>query len=93
MALKLHRCGTPWKFGPCWRVQKALEDQQIPHELVLGPWRPKRRVSVIQGTGQLLFPAIQFEDGGWYREESQEMARTIREGRLIEEELSTVAAS
>jgi hypothetical protein len=26
-ALKLHRCGTPWKFGPCWRVQKALDDQ------------------------------------------------------------------
>jgi hypothetical protein len=29
---------------------------------------------VIEGTGQPLFPAIQFEDGGWYREESQDTA-------------------
>jgi hypothetical protein len=39
---------------------------------------------VIEGTGQPLFPAIQFEDGSWYREESQDMARVIREGRLVE---------
>ena len=39
------------------------------------------------GTGQPLFPAIQFEDGGSYREESQNMARTIRERRLNEKEL------
>jgi len=48
---------------------------------------------VIEGTGQPFFPAIQFEHGGWYREESQDMARTIREGRLIEEELGSVPAS
>jgi hypothetical protein len=54
MALKLHRCGTPWKFGPCWRVQKALDDQRIQYELVRGPWRPKGRVAVIAGTGQPL---------------------------------------
>ncbi len=93
MALKLHRCGTPWKFGPCWRVQKALDDQRIAYELVQGPWRPKERAAVIEGTGQPLFPAIQFEDGRWYREESHVMARTIREGRLIEEERGSVPAS
>ena len=41
---------------------------------------------MIEGTGQSLFPAIEFENGGWYREESQEMAATIREGRLREKE-------
>ena len=84
MTVKLHRCGTPWKFGPCWRVQKALDDQGIPYEIVRGPWRPKRRAAVLEGTGQQLFPGIQFEDGSWYREESKEMARTVMDGRLFE---------
>jgi hypothetical protein len=88
MVVKLHRCGTPWKFGPCWRVQKALMDQGIPHEVVPGPSRPKNRTTVIEGTGQPLYPAIQFEDGSWYREESKEMARTIRAGHLMEKQRS-----
>jgi hypothetical protein len=37
-------------------------DQGIPYEVVLGPSRPKNRTTVIEGTGQLLYPAIQFED-------------------------------
>ena len=48
---------------------------------------------MIEGTGRPHFPAIQFEHGGWYREESQDMARTIREGRLTEKELGSVPAS
>jgi hypothetical protein len=82
MALKLHRCGTPWRFGPCWRVQKALDDQGIAYEVVPGPWRPQNRAAVIEGTGQPLYPAIQFEDRSWYREESKAMALTISTGRL-----------
>jgi hypothetical protein len=39
---------------------------------------------VREGTGQTLYPAIEFEDGTWYREQSSEMERTIREGRLME---------
>ena len=74
LALTLHRCGTPWKFGPCWRVQKALNDEGIAYEVVAGPWRPKNRTVVIEGTGQPLYPAILFEDGSWYRAESKEMA-------------------
>ena len=93
MGYKLHRCGTPWKFGPCWRVQKALDDEGIPYEVVRGPWRPKERAAVIEGTGQPLYPAIQFEHDGWYREETQDMARTIREGRLAEKELGSVPAT
>ena len=82
MGVKLHRCRTPWRFGPCWRVQKALLDEGIPYEVVAGPWRPQKRTAVIAGTGQPLYPAIELEDGSWYRAESKEMARTIGEGRL-----------
>lgn len=84
--VKLHRCRTPWKFGPCWRVQKALEAQGIPFDVVPGPWRPKNRTALIEGTGQPLYPAIRFEDGSWYREESKDMARTIDDGRLDEQQ-------
>ena len=34
------------------------------------------------GTGQRRYPAIEFEDGTWYREESKDMERRIREGKL-----------
>lgn len=37
-----------------------------------------------ESTGQNLYPAIQFEDGSRYREESVDMERTIRAGRLGE---------
>ena len=92
MGVTLHRCGTPWKFGPCWRVQNALDDQGIRYEVVAGPWRPKNRTVVLEGTGQPLYPAIRFEDGSWYRDESKEMARTIREGRLLEKHQGSVSS-
>ncbi len=60
MATKLHRCGNRARFGPCWRVQKALDEQGIAYEVVPGPWRPKKRIAVIEGTGQPLYPAIEF---------------------------------
>jgi glutaredoxin len=80
MAIKLHRCKFQFvKIGghPCWRVEKALIDQGIAYETV-----PQNREAVEAGTGQRKFPAIELEDGTWYREESKEMARRIREGRL-----------
>ena len=87
MAVKLHRCPNQWvKLAghPCWRVQKALDEQGIEYEVVPGPWPGRRnRRAVLEGTGQARYPAIQFEDGSWYREESKEMERTIREGRLL----------
>jgi len=73
------------KLGPCWRVQKALDDQQIAYEIVTGPWLPRNRGVVIAGTGQRLYPAIRFEDGSWYRDESREMARAIAAGGLLEQ--------
>jgi hypothetical protein len=63
-------------------VQKALDEQGIAYRVVAGPWRPKNRAAVIAGTGQALYPAIRFEDGSWYREESKEMARAISGGLL-----------
>ena len=73
--MTLHRCGTPWKFGPCWRVQKALNEAGLGYELVRDPWLAKNRTTVVEGTGQRLYPAIRFDDGSWYREESRDMAR------------------
>ncbi|HUZ82763.1 MAG TPA: hypothetical protein VMU73_11015 [Gaiellaceae bacterium] len=86
--MKLHRCGNMWvklRVHPCWRVQKALDDQGIPYDVVPGPWPGRKgRTEIVAGTGQALYPAIEFENGTWYREQSSEMEKTIREGRLEE---------
>ncbi len=37
---------------------------------------------VIEATGQSGLPAIELEDGTWYREESAAMAESIRAGRF-----------
>ncbi len=87
MAVKLHRCSAMWaKVGahPCWRVQKALDEQGIEYEVVKGPLRPGKRDELERISGQRQYPAIEFEDGGAYREESAEMAERIRAGRLFE---------
>jgi len=55
--------------------------------VVPGAWPSrKKRTELIEGTGQSAFPAIEFEDGTWYREESKDMERTIREGRLMDKQ-------
>jgi hypothetical protein len=89
MAIKLHRCSGMWaKFGghPCWRVQKALDEAGTAYELVKegSAFRKSSRVTTEQRTGQSKFPWIEFEDGSVYREESKDMAETIRAGRLDE---------
>ena len=86
MAVKLHRCGFEWnKVGvhPCWRVEKALIDAEVDYELAPERW-PGERPNMVEHTGQKRFPAIEFEDGSWYREESKDMAQVIRDGRLDE---------
>jgi hypothetical protein len=67
---------------PCWRVEKALREVGIEYTLAPGPSRPSKRDAMLEHTGQLLYPAIELEDGTWYREESKDMARRIRDGRL-----------
>ena len=84
MAVKLHRCSFQWikVAHPCWNVEKALKDMGIEYERVPGPAGKAKREAVFEGTGQRLYPNIQFEDGTWYREQSKDMERTIRDGKL-----------
>jgi len=87
MAVKLHRCSTMWvkiDAHPCWRVQKALDEQGIEYEVVKGPLRPGKRDDLEQLSGQRKYPAIEFEDGQVYRAESADMAKRIRDGKLFE---------
>ena len=87
MAVKLHRCSLMWvKVGahPCWKVEKALQDMGIEYEAVGGPVRRSKRGGMLENTGQKLYPAIELEDGSWYREESKDMETTIRDGKLME---------
>ncbi len=85
MAVKLHRC--PITFlkvdgHACWRVEKALLDEGIEHEVVKAPLLPGRRNELEELSGQRRLPTIEFEDGTTYRAESVEMAERTRAGRL-----------
>ena len=89
MAIKLHRCKNEWvklSGHPCWRVQKALDEQGIDYELVKGPVRRSNRDDLERLSGQRKYPVIEFEDGSTYRAESGEMAERIRSGRLLSEQ-------
>jgi glutaredoxin len=85
MATKLHRCRLMWfkvDRHPCWKVQKALDEQGVDYEVVAGPLRPGRRDALEAVSGQRKYPVIEFKDGVIYREESAEMAVRIRAGKL-----------
>jgi glutaredoxin len=85
MAIKLHRCSSMWvriDAHPCWRVQKALDEQGVDYEVVKGPLRPSRRDELERLSGQRKYPVVEFEDGEVYREESKDMAARIRAGEL-----------
>jgi glutathione S-transferase len=85
MAVKLHRCSTMFaKFDahPCWRVQKALDEQGVEYEVVKGPLRPGKRDELERLSGQRKYPVVEFEDGTIYREESKDMAARIRASEL-----------
>jgi glutathione S-transferase len=85
MAIKLHRCSLMWvKIGahPCWKVQKALDEQGVDYEVVKEPLRDRGQVEEL--SDQKKYPVIEFEDGRVYREESAEMAKRIRDGKLFD---------
>jgi hypothetical protein len=64
-------------------VQEALDEQGIEYEIVVEPTFPRgRRKDVIAHTGQHFLPALELEDGSWWREGSKAMAAAIRAGRL-----------
>ena len=86
MAVKLHRCPIHWfklEAHPCWKVQKALDEQGIDYEVVAGPLRPGKRDELQRLSGQRKYPVIEFEDGRTYRAESKDMAARIRAGELL----------
>jgi glutathione S-transferase len=72
-------------------VQKALDEQGIDYEVVTGPLRPSKRSDLRHLSGQQLYPVIEFENGSTYREESRDMAATIRSAAGLDEKW--VAAS
>jgi glutathione S-transferase len=85
MAVKLHRCPVMFaKFDghPCWKVQKALDEEGIEYEVVKGPLRSGKRDELERVSGQRKYPVIEFEDGTVYRDESKEMAARIEAGEL-----------
>lgn len=89
MAIKLYRCSNMWvkvSGHPCWKVQKALDDQAIEYEVVRGPYSRGKRDDLERLSGQRKYPVIQFENGSVYRAESKHMAATIRAGKLFEQE-------
>ena len=85
--MKLHRCPNTWvKIGahPCWKVQKALDEQGIEYEVVKGPLRRGQRDALEKLSGQRQYPVIELADGTVYREESNDMAARIRRGEPLE---------
>jgi len=96
MAVKLHRCSLGWfkiDGHPCWKVQKALEEQGVEYEVVAGPLRPGKRDDLDRLSGQRKYPAIEFEDGSVYRAESSEMAAEIGAGKLFEHQGGSAPAA
>jgi glutathione S-transferase len=95
--VKLHRC--PFTFlhtdlDSCWKVQKALDEQGIPYEIVKEPTMPRsRRKEVERISGQRWLPVIEFDDGTAYRAESSDMAATIRDGKLFERQAGAGATA
>ena len=95
MAVKLHRCPNVWvkvQGHPCWKVQSALDAQGAEYEIVKGPVRRGKRDELERLSGQRLYPVIEFEDGSVYREQSKDMAATIRAGKLDEKRGGAAAA-
>ena len=87
MAVKLHRCSISWfkiDGHPCWKVQKALDEEGVDYEVVSGPLRPGKRDELEQLSGQRKYPVIELENGTAYRAESKDMAARIHAGELLD---------
>lgn len=87
--IKLHTCDWMWaksRFHACWRVEYALRDAGVEFERVEEPHSWSKRENTLARTGQRAYPWIELDDGTVYREESKDMAETIREGRLMTKE-------
>jgi len=73
----------PTDMHPCYKVQHALDQAGVAYEIVKEPLLPRsRRKDVIEHTGGSHLPAIELEDGTWWREQSADMAKAIEAGKL-----------
>ena len=95
MAVTLHRCSLQWVkvAHACSRVEKALQEMGIEYKVAVGSLRRDKRDEMVEHTGQKLYPAIELEDGTWYREESKDMEKTIRAGKLMERARAATTAT
>jgi len=86
MPVKLHRCPVMWPKTdkhPCYAVEHALDEAGVEYVIVKEPLLPRsRRKNVIEHTGRALLPAIELEDGTWYRDQSADMVKAIRAGKF-----------
>jgi hypothetical protein len=85
MAIKLHRCPVTFakaKGHPCWKVQSALDEAGVDYEVVKEPLFRWNRKEYKKATGVNVLPALEFEDGTFLREESDDLVARIKEGRL-----------
>jgi glutaredoxin len=76
------------KVDRCSRVQNALDEMGIEYELVIWPISRRKRDAMVALSGQKYYPVIEFEDGSVYREDSKDMAATIRAGKLDEKRVA-----
>ncbi len=91
MKVTVHTCPYPWlnvPGHPCTRVIGALKAAGVEYGVVKNPLPRRKREKVGELSGQRLLPLIQFEDGVIYREQSKDMAATIRAGQLAEKDVS-----
>ena len=88
MAVKLHHCTLTWariSAHPCANVRAALDRAGVEYTIVKHPLVGRsRRVELQKLTNQNLLPAIEFEDGTVYREESKDMIARIDAGKLFD---------
>jgi glutathione S-transferase len=84
--VKLHTCNWMWLHGPhpCWKVKKALDDANVPYEVVEHPRSKRKRDDIRALSGQDALPLIEFADGRAYRAESRAMIARITAGALFD---------
>jgi len=76
---------------PCWKVQKALDDQGVEYEVVKGPVRRGKRDDLERLSGQRLYPVIQFEDGTIYREQSDRKSTRLNSSHTMQSRMPSSA--
>lgn len=83
--IKLHRCSYTFlhtDLDACWKVQRALDQQGTPYEVVKHGFGKGKRPDVESLSGQSKLPVLELADGTPYRAESDAMAARVRSGEL-----------